>query len=343
MNGKRYLSFGAISLALHSLILGAKTVQNEPHISIDSTVSSINIQFVSLPSSAEKTAVKQSVNTTVAIEVKRSFTESTEPSLDEPTAPSSVKPVESSIVKPIEQAIAKPVEQAIAKPVEQAIAKPVEQAIAKPVEPSVAKSVQQTTKKPLSLKQEIAINKQVTASNKPNNSAPKVAAVPETDKNVVDTKTVSKNATPKTNREEAVQFVKKPFKPANQLAEPTDETTEPFDSTTSPSTTANNRAHTAQTSTPKLLDKPTFKAKPTPVSYPRLAKRRGQQGKVLVEVWIDQKGQQIKQFIVDSSGYSALDEAALNAISNWQFTVSVEQGYSIAHRVRIPVTFKLDR
>ncbi|WP_413284092.1 TonB family protein [Vibrio sp. MA40-2] len=319
MNGKRYLSFGAISLALHSLILGAKTVQNEPHISIDSTASSINIQFVSLPSPAEKTAVKQPVNTTVATDVKRSFTESTEPSLDEPTEPSSVKPVESSIVKPIEQAIAKP------------------------VEPSVAKSVQQTTKKPLSLKQEVAINKQATASNKPNNSAPKVAAVPETDKNVVDTKTVTKTATPKNNREEAVQFVKKPFKPANQLAEPTDETTEPFDSTTSPSTTANNRAHTAQTSTPKLLDKPTFKAKPTPVNYPRLAKRRGQQGKVLVEVWIDQKGQQIKQFIVDSSGYSTLDEAALNAISNWQFTVSVEQGYSIAHRVQIPVTFKLDR
>lgn len=92
-----------------------------------------------------------------------------------------------------------------------------------------------------------------------------------------------------------------------------------------------------------LIKKPTFKARPTPVSYPRLAKRRGQQGKVLIEVWIDDQGKQIKQFIVDSSGFSTLDGAALTAISNWKFDVSTNRGHAIAHRVQIPVNFKLDR
>lgn len=125
----------------------------------------------------------------------------------------------------------------------------------------------------------------------------------------------------------------KPF--AKPLENPTD--------ADKPSESTNNLIGTSAPTTPKLMQKPTFKAKPTPVTYPRLAKRRGQQGKVLVEVWINDKGDQIKHFIVDSSGFSSLDSAALTAIANWKFDVSTEQGYAIAHRVQIPVNFTLDR
>ena len=106
--------------------------------------------------------------------------------------------------------------------------------------------------------------------------------------------------------------------------------------------TASKELMSEKSTTPKLMEKPTFKAKPTAIKYPRLAKRRGHQGKVLVEVWIDKNGTQTKQLLIDSSGYSTLDEAAMKAISDWKFNASTEQGIAIAHRVQIPVNFKLD-
>ncbi|PMH37103.1 hypothetical protein BCU68_08365 [Vibrio sp. 10N.286.49.B3] len=93
---------------------------------------------------------------------------------------------------------------------------------------------------------------------------------------------------------------------------------------------------------PKMVSKPSFKTKPTPINYPRLAKRRNWQGDILIEVWLDQSGKQIKQHIVNSSGFDLLDSTALKTISKWKFEQYQESGQPIAHRVQIPVTFKLD-
>ncbi|PSW21322.1 energy transducer TonB [Photobacterium sanctipauli] len=93
---------------------------------------------------------------------------------------------------------------------------------------------------------------------------------------------------------------------------------------------------------PKLVTKPTFATRPSPVKYPRIAKRRGLEGQVLVEVWIDEKGKQVKHNLVQSSGAIVLDEAALDAIKRWRFSSHIVDGQAIAHRVQIPVRFKLD-
>ncbi|EAS45089.1 energy transducer TonB [Photobacterium profundum] len=93
---------------------------------------------------------------------------------------------------------------------------------------------------------------------------------------------------------------------------------------------------------PALISKPTFATRPSPVKYPRLAKRRGVQGEVMVEVWIDQTGRQIKQTLLASSGTNMLDKAALEAIKKWQFSSHIVDGQAIAHRVQIPVRFQLD-
>jgi periplasmic protein TonB len=93
---------------------------------------------------------------------------------------------------------------------------------------------------------------------------------------------------------------------------------------------------------PALVSKPTFATRPSPVKYPRLAKRRGVQGQVMVEVWIDQTGRQIKQTLLASSGTNTLDKAALDAIKKWQFSSHIVDGQAIAHRVQIPVRFQLD-
>ncbi|WP_318481346.1 energy transducer TonB [Photobacterium leiognathi] len=95
-------------------------------------------------------------------------------------------------------------------------------------------------------------------------------------------------------------------------------------------------------SEPQLVSKPTFATKPSPVSYPRLAKRRGIEGTVLVEVLIGKDGKQLKQKLAKSSGASVLDKAALKAIKLWRFSPHIIDGKAIAHRVQIPVRFKLD-
>ncbi|WP_423840588.1 energy transducer TonB [Vibrio mytili] len=94
-------------------------------------------------------------------------------------------------------------------------------------------------------------------------------------------------------------------------------------------------------SQPKLVKKPQFRAKPTPVSYPRAARKRGLEGKVLIEVWIDKRGQQIKQLLLESSGHRMLDERALKTVREWRFSYQSEQGQAIAHRVQIPINFQL--
>ncbi|GEA51915.1 cell envelope biogenesis protein TonB [Vibrio inusitatus NBRC 102082] len=101
-------------------------------------------------------------------------------------------------------------------------------------------------------------------------------------------------------------------------------------------------SNAASSSKPKMVEKPTFSAKPTPVSYPRLAQKRGWQGSTLVEIWINEEGKQIKQTVVNSSGHRLLDKAALNAVSEWQFQRRNEQGQRIAYRVQVPINFQLN-
>ncbi|WKY60273.1 energy transducer TonB [Vibrio sp. SNU_ST1] len=93
---------------------------------------------------------------------------------------------------------------------------------------------------------------------------------------------------------------------------------------------------------PVLVTRPSFSARPTPPSYPRQARRRGVEGVATYEVWLDAEGKQIKQALVNSSGALMLDNAALKAIKKWKFSPHTVNGRAIAHRVQIPVRFKLD-
>ncbi|RJX70000.1 TonB family protein [Vibrio sinensis] len=97
----------------------------------------------------------------------------------------------------------------------------------------------------------------------------------------------------------------------------------------------------SQNSEPMLVSKPQFSARPVPVSYPKLARKKGLEGKTLIEVWLDSEGKQIKQKIIVSSGHPILDNRALNTIKQWQFSRRIVQGHAIAHRVQIPINFKL--
>jgi protein TonB len=95
-------------------------------------------------------------------------------------------------------------------------------------------------------------------------------------------------------------------------------------------------------SAPKMVKKVTFSARPSPIDYPHSAKRRNIEGLVLVEVWLDEKGKQIKQRIINSSGHQILDKAALKGISQWQFSRQQDDGQAIAYRVQVPINFGLN-
>ncbi|MDG3087612.1 energy transducer TonB [Vibrio hannami] len=98
----------------------------------------------------------------------------------------------------------------------------------------------------------------------------------------------------------------------------------------------------AQSSQPKLIKKPSFTTKPSPIRYPRVARKRGVEGKVVIEIWLDESGLQTRQIIHTSSGHELLDKTALAAVAKWKFKSHQEGGHTVSHRVRIPVNFKLD-
>lgn len=91
-----------------------------------------------------------------------------------------------------------------------------------------------------------------------------------------------------------------------------------------------------------VISDPVFNQPPEPPRYPKLARRRGQQGIVLLDVWLDEQGRQQKLQIVQSSGVKVLDKSALKAVADWQFRAHTVDGIAIASRIQIPVEFALN-
>lgn len=80
-----------------------------------------------------------------------------------------------------------------------------------------------------------------------------------------------------------------------------------------------------------------------PPRYPRLAQQRGWEGEVRLRVWIAASGEVVEAEIRDSSGYSLLDRAALEAVRGWRFEPGRQGGVAVESQVIVPVTFRLRR
>jgi periplasmic protein TonB len=78
-----------------------------------------------------------------------------------------------------------------------------------------------------------------------------------------------------------------------------------------------------------------------PISYPERARKRNQEGTVVVHALIGPDGKPIEVSVAQSSGHKLLDEAARDAISNCAFVPQKVGGRAVKAIVEIPIPFKL--
>jgi len=76
--------------------------------------------------------------------------------------------------------------------------------------------------------------------------------------------------------------------------------------------------------------------------YPAAARRRGQQGRVVLSVRVSPSGSPEAVVLVASSGVDALDEAARDAVRGWRFRPALDRGVAVAATVEVPVRFRLE-
>lgn len=80
---------------------------------------------------------------------------------------------------------------------------------------------------------------------------------------------------------------------------------------------------------------------PAPV-YPPMARRMGQEGRVLLRVHVTAEGTAGDVRLHTSSGSSLLDEAAIAAVRKWRFVPARQGADAVAAWVQVPVSFKLN-
>ena len=80
---------------------------------------------------------------------------------------------------------------------------------------------------------------------------------------------------------------------------------------------------------------------PTP-KYPIMSRKLQEEGKVLLEVNVTATGTAERVLIKQGSGYSRLDQAALNTVRHWRFIPARRGDEAIASSVVVPIVFKLD-
>ena len=85
---------------------------------------------------------------------------------------------------------------------------------------------------------------------------------------------------------------------------------------------------------------PDFVGNPPPI-FPAAARSAGIEGRVVLEIDIDETGHLTRVEIYKSSGHPILDGAAVTQISRWRAKPAVRFGQPVATTLRLPVNFRL--
>ncbi len=79
-----------------------------------------------------------------------------------------------------------------------------------------------------------------------------------------------------------------------------------------------------------------------PPTYPELARRRGEQGRVLVRVSVGPDGTPVAVAVGQSSGHTSLDNAALLAVRQWRFIPATQAGRPVPAVAEVSIQFRLE-
>jgi protein TonB len=78
-----------------------------------------------------------------------------------------------------------------------------------------------------------------------------------------------------------------------------------------------------------------------PPPYPPLSRRLGEQGRVMVRVFVDTSGAPAQIELRESSGHPRLDDAAASAVRRWRFVPARRGSEPVGAWVLVPISFNL--
>lgn len=76
-------------------------------------------------------------------------------------------------------------------------------------------------------------------------------------------------------------------------------------------------------------------------SYPPLSRRSGEEGKVVLKVFVEPSGSPSKVEIRTSSSFERLDKSAVAAVSRWKFVPAKQGAEAVGAWVLVPIVFSL--
>jgi protein TonB len=91
----------------------------------------------------------------------------------------------------------------------------------------------------------------------------------------------------------------------------------------------------------EAFDSPPEPVKEVSPAYPEDARLALAQGKVHVEVTVDEKGSVLATRVLSSSGRRDLDQAAEDAAKGWLFEPAQKEGRPVSAKIVIPFEFSL--
>lgn len=77
-------------------------------------------------------------------------------------------------------------------------------------------------------------------------------------------------------------------------------------------------------------------------AYPAMARRMGEQGRVVLRVHVSAAGRADEVEVQASSGYGRLDASAGDAVRRWKFAPARRGNEAVPAWVLVPVSFKLE-
>ena len=87
--------------------------------------------------------------------------------------------------------------------------------------------------------------------------------------------------------------------------------------------------------------RPLYRINPPP-PYPQMARKRGFQGVVVLEVLVDTDGSAADLRVLSSSGHPILDRTAVAAVKHWIFEPGTRGNKNVKMWVRVPIRFQLE-